>query len=441
MSEIDLQVDFNLDSEKDPNAIIKVVGVGGGGGNAINHMYRQGIHNVNFVVCNTDRKALEDSPVQHKLQLGEGLGAGNKPNVAREAAEGALEAIRGLFSDGTKMAFITAGMGGGTGTGAAPIVAREAKAMDVLTVGIVTIPFKFEGNRKIDQALDGVERIAEHVDALLVINNERLREIYADLSLDDAFEKADDMLTIAARSIAEIIAVHGKVGLDFNDVRTVLKDGGIAIMSMGMGEGDNRLEDALKEALHSPLLNNNDIFNSKKILLSVSYSPNAETGRPLMMHESDQIDAFMSRFHEKDYEFKWGISHDDSLGKKIKVMLLATGFGVEAVSPLFNRTQNKALTPELQIEEEKKRETDELRRRSYYENTTGTSRVRRRYNSFIFSDTDLDNADVILAVESSPTYRRSTDTLSNIRSRSVDHTAAQTPTSTDEPTPPPTINF
>ncbi|MDO4715878.1 MAG: cell division protein FtsZ [Bacteroidales bacterium] len=438
MREIDLNLEFNLDSEKDPNAIIKVVGVGGGGGNAVNHMYRQGIHNVNFVVCNTDRKALEDSPVQHRLQLGEGLGAGNKPEVACEAAEAALEAIRDLFRDGTKMAFITAGMGGGTGTGAAPIVAREAKSMDVLTVGIVTIPFKFEGNRKIDQALDGVERIAEHVDALLVINNERLREIYADLSLDDAFEKADDMLTIAARSIAEIIAVHGKVGVDFNDVRTVLKDGGIAIMSMGMGEGDNRVEEALKEALHSPLLNNNDIFNSKKILLSVSYNPDKETGRPLMMHESDQIDAFMSRFNEKDYEFKWGMSHDESLGKKVKVMLLATGFGVEAVSPLFKRAPAKTLTPDLQIEEEKKREADELRRRSYYENTNGTNRVRRRYNNFIFSEADIDNADVILAVESSPTYRRSTDTLSNIRSRS---TATSIPSTTAEEAPAPTINF
>lgn len=439
MSEFDLQVDFNLDSKKDPNAIIKVVGVGGGGGNAVNHMFRQGIHNVNFVVCNTDRKALEDSPVQHRLQLGEGLGAGNKPAVAREAAEASLDEIRNLFSDGTKMTFITAGMGGGTGTGAAPIVAREAKAMDILTVGIVTIPFKFEGNRKIDQALDGVERIAEHVDALLVINNERLREIYADLSLDDAFEKADDMLTVAARSIAEIISVHGKVGVDFNDVRTVLKDGGIAIMSMGMGEGDNRVEEALKEALHSPLLNNNDIFNSKKILLSVSFSPNKESGRPLMMHESDQIDAFMSRFNEKDYEFKWGISHDDSLGKKVKVMLLATGFGTDAVSPLFNRSTTKTLTPEQQIDEEKRREAEEQRRRSYYDNTGGTSRSRRRYNSYIFSTNDLDNANVILAVEASPTYRRSTDTLSNIRARSEDLT-----THTEEPISPsttPTITF
>ena len=264
-----VQFDFPTDSPK----IIKVIGVGGGGGNAVNHMYREGIHDVTFVLCNTDNQALKDSPVPVKLQLGkEGLGAGNRPARARKAAEESIEDIKNMLNDGTKMVFITAGMGGGTGPGAAPIIAQTAKEMDILTIGIVTIPFRWEGDKKIDQALDGVEEISKHVDALLVINNEKLSEIYSELSVDDAFDKADDTLSVAAKSIAEIITLHGKVNLDFNDVKTVLKDGGVAIMSTGYGEGDNRVSEAIKNAQHSPLLNNNDIFNSKKVLLNISYS-------------------------------------------------------------------------------------------------------------------------------------------------------------------------
>ena len=222
MDEI-VQFDFPTDSPK----IIKVIGVGGGGGNAVNHMYREGIHDVTFVLCNTDNQALAESPVPVKLQLGrsitQGLGAGNRPERARDAAEESIDDIKEQLNDGTKMVFITAGMGGGTGTGAAPVIARIAKEMDILTVGIVTIPFIFEGEKKIIPALDGVERIAQHVDALLVINNEKLSEIYSELSVDDAFDKADDTLSVAAKSIAEIITLHGKVNLDFNDVKTVLK--------------------------------------------------------------------------------------------------------------------------------------------------------------------------------------------------------------------------
>jgi Cell division GTPase len=225
----------------DTPSIIKVIGVGGGGGNAVNHMYKEGIHDVTFVLCNTDNQALAESPVPVKLQLGrsitEGLGAGNKPERASAAAEESIEDIKTLLSDGTKMVFITAGMGGGTGTGAAPVIAKTAKEMDILTVGIVTIPFLFEGEKKIIQALDGVEQISRHVDALLVINNERLREIYSDLTFMNAFGKADDTLSIAAKSIAEIITMRGKVNLDFADVNTILKNGGVAIMSTGLGEG------------------------------------------------------------------------------------------------------------------------------------------------------------------------------------------------------------
>ncbi|MFA7141399.1 MAG: cell division protein FtsZ, partial [Proteiniphilum sp.] len=226
-------LDFMIESRTD--AIIKVIGVGGGGGNAVNHMFQEGIHDVSFALCNTDNQALMESPVPVKVQLGQhttgGLGAGNKPEVARKAAEESVPLIEDLLNDGTKMVFITAGMGGGTGTGAAPVVARVAKEMGILTVGIVTIPFMFEGPRKIVQALKGVEEIARNVDALLVINNERLRDIYCDLTMLNAFAKADDTLATAARSIAEIITVHGHVNLDFADVETTLKDGGVAIMS------------------------------------------------------------------------------------------------------------------------------------------------------------------------------------------------------------------
>ena len=273
--------------------IIKVIGVGGGGGNAVNHMYKEGIHDVTFVVCNTDNQALAESPVPVKLQLGkEGLGAGNRPERAREAAEESIEDVKGMLNDGCKMVFITAGMGGGTGTGAAPIIAKTAKDMDILTVGIVTIPFLFEGNRKIDQALDGVEKMSQHVDALLVINNERLRDIYSDFSVMNAFGKADDTLSIAAKSIAEIITIRGTINLDFNDVKTVLKDGGVAIMSTGYGKGESRVSQAINDALHSPLLNNNDIFNSKKILFNISFSTKSE----LMMEEMNEVHDFMSKF-------------------------------------------------------------------------------------------------------------------------------------------------
>ena len=317
------QFDFPTDSPK----IIKVIGVGGGGGNAVNHMYREGIHDVTFVLCNTDNQALKDSPVPVKLQLGkEGLGAGNRPARARKAAEESIEDIKAMLNDGTKMVFITAGMGGGTGTGAAPIIAQTAKEMDILTIGIVTIPFRWEGDKKIDQALDGVEEISKHVDALLVINNEKLSEIYSELSVDDAFDKADDTLSVAAKSIAEIITLHGKVNLDFNDVKTVLKDGGVAIMSTGYGEGDNRVSMAIQNAQHSPLLNNNDIFNSKKVLLNISYSSQYK----LMMSEMDEVKEFMNRF-SRDFETKFGMAVDDKLEQKVKITLLATGFGIQDI--------------------------------------------------------------------------------------------------------------
>ena len=332
---------LDFGEEEKGNSIIKVIGVGGGGGNAVNHMYRDGIHDVTFVLCNTDNQALNDSPVPVHLQLGkEGLGAGNKPERARQAAEETIDDIRNMLNDGTKMAFITAGMGGGTGTGAAPVIARVSKDMGILTVGIVTIPFKFEGPKKIDQALDGVEQMAKHVDALLVINNERLREIYPDLAVLDAFAKADDTLSVAAKSIAEIITVHGLINLDFNDVKTVLKDGGVAIMSTGFGQGEGRVKNAIEDALNSPLLNDNDVFNSKKILLSITFSSNQGKSAGLTMDEMNDVNDFMAKFGD-DFELKWGLALDPDLEDKVKVTILATGFGIEDVDGMSNHNQKR----------------------------------------------------------------------------------------------------
>ena len=264
---------FNDDekiSDRDP--IIQVIGVGGGGSNAINHMYRQGVKDVSFVVLNTDRAALRTSPVPCKVMIGSGLGAGDKPEVARQAAEDDLEKIEAIFNEKTKMVFVTAGMGGGTGTGAGPVVARVARERGLLTIGIVTIPFLFEGDRKILKALDGADEMAKYVDALLVINNERLAEIYGDLSFVNAFGKADDTLSTAASSISEIITGDGYINLDFNDVDTTLRNGGAAIISTGYGEGENRVTQAIDDALNSPLLKNRDVFGSKRLLFNLYFS-------------------------------------------------------------------------------------------------------------------------------------------------------------------------
>ena len=414
MDENDILIDMGIPSTTP--SIIKVIGVGGGGGNAVNHMYREGIHDVNFVVCNTDSKALADSPVPVRLQLGkEGLGAGNRPGRAREAAEESIDSIHNMLNDGTKMVFITAGMGGGTGTGAAPVIAREAKAMDILTVGIVTIPFRFEGNRKIDQALDGVEEIAKHVDALLVINNERLREIYPELNVLSAFEMADNTLSIAAKSIAEIITMHGIINLDFRDVCTVLKDGGVAIMSTGFGEGENRVSKAIEAALHSPLLNNNDIFNSKKVLLSISFCAEKE-GDTLMMEEMNEVHEFMSKFHD-DVETKWGLSTDPSLDKKVKITILATGFGISNVP---------GIQAKLDAEEEQRRQKEQERQEAYEERRDqfcgGSDKKgmqRRRPKFYLFGLDDLDNEEVISMVELTPTYKRSKEVLADIKAKAL----------------------
>ena len=361
--------------------IIKVIGVGGGGGNAVNHMYREGIHDVSFALCNTDAQALNASPVPvHIMLRNEELCAMSMPKQAREIAEDTIDDIKHMLDDGTKMTFITAGMGGCTGTGAAPVIARVSKEMGILTVGIVTIPFLWEGEKKINRALDGVEELAKNVDTLLVINNERLREVYADFSLLNAWEKVDDTLSMAAKSIAEIITSRGIVNLNFNDVRTVLEDGGVAIMSTGYGEGEGRLRKAIDNALHSPLLNNNDIYNSKKILLSITLAADKSNNEGLRMEELNEVNEFMSHFN-CDYQFKWGIFLDPNLGEKVKVTILATGFGIKNIDGMQEHQTKKYIQEEKAAAEEakrKKEEEEELKRQREAEE----ERKKERENSF-----------------------------------------------------------
>jgi cell division protein FtsZ len=396
--------------------IIKVIGVGGGGGNAVNHMFHEGIHDVTFVVCNTDHQALDESPVPVKIQLGhEGLGAGNRPERAREAAKESIEEIKNMLNDGCKMVFITAGMGGGTGTGAAPIIAQTAKGMGILTVGIVTIPFLFEGNKKIDQALDGVEQMSQHVDALLVINDERLRDVYSDLSVMNAFGRADDTLSIAAKSIAEIITIRGKINLDFRDVETVVKDGGVAIMSTGYGTGENRLSKAITDALHSPLLNNNDVFNSKKILFNITYS----TKNELMMEEMNELHEFMSKFSD-EVETKWGLYEDDELGDKVKFTVLATGFGIENVPGMESIIQKHTIEEQkaIQEQEEKAIQREDRREKFYGKDRMGSGNRKKHHNIYLFNMEELDNDDVISVIDTTPTFSRAKSVVESLQANS-----------------------
>ena len=306
--------------------IIKVIGVGGGGCNAVNYMHRQGLKDVSFLVCNTDRQVLIKSSVPNKLQLGPGLGAGGDPETARQYAEESRDHIREALNDGTQMLFITAGMGGGTGTGASSVVAEVAQEMGILTVGIVTIPFAFEGKRKIEKAMKGVARLAKHVDALLIINNEKLKQIYPELNLLNAFSKSDDVVANAARSIAEIITVPGYINTDFADVRNTLRKGGVAIMNIGRASGERRITNAINDALNSPLVNTNDVHGAERILLQFYCS----TEHAIVMEEIDQINDFVQEVGE-DIEVQWGASIDESLGEDVRVTVIATGYKVDGL--------------------------------------------------------------------------------------------------------------
>ena len=316
---------MEFDLPRDVNSIIKVIGVGGGGSNAVNHMYNQGIHGVDFIVCNTDRQALDISPVPFKIQLGpnltEGRGAGMLPEVGMNAAIENIEEIRELLSKNTKMVFVTAGMGGGTGTGAAPVIAQVAKDLGILTVGIVTVPFSFEGRKRRQQAEEGLEKMRQNVDTLLIINNERLREFGKNMSLSDAFGHADNILTIAAKGIAEVISVTGSINVDFNDVNTVLRNSGRAIMGSAVAEGDDRAIVAVKSALISPLLNDNDINGARYVLLNITYG-----NKEVMMDEITDITDYIQDAAGATADVIWGHGFDASLGDKISITLIATGF-------------------------------------------------------------------------------------------------------------------
>ena len=415
MSTLDQNSGFQ-DKEKS-RTIIKVMGVGGGGNNAINHMYMQNIEGVSFVVLNTDRQQLNESPVPNRVLLGpnttHGLGAGNIPETAKRAAEESENEIAQLFDDDTKMVFITAGMGGGTGTGAAPVVARIAHEKGVLTIGIVTIPFLFEGPKKILKALAGADEMGKYVDALLIINNQRLTEIYSDLDFTNAFGKADDTLTTAARSISDLITVRGVINLDFNDVNTTLRNGGAAIISSGYGMGERRVTKAIEDALESPLLKNRDVYGSRKILMNVYFNPNSES--PLLMKELNEIQEFMANF-DQEVDVIWGTAHDLNLDEQIKVTVLAAGFNVSldkeapvaTVSPV--RREVAANHPSVS-------NSDRLVREYGEEAITKQALAQNRARYIVLSPEEMDDDDVIDMIEKTPTYKRKPDFRNQIKER------------------------
>lgn len=318
-----------LDIEIQDNPIIKVMGIGGGGCNAVNYMFKQNVGDVSFMVCNTDKQALVNSDIPTKLQLGPGLGAGGRPEKAQELAEQNREKIKEALNDGTKMLFITAGMGGGTGTGASPVIAQVAKEMEILTVGIVTIPFAFEGQPKIKKAMKGLAKLADCVDAILIINNEKLKKICPDLDIFSAFSKSDDVVCNAAKSIAEIITHHGYINTDFQDVYNTMKDGKVAIMNIGLASGENRITKAIENALESPLANTNDVTGAKRILLQFYCSRE----HAIKAQEIDQIESFTKEVGAQ-VEVQWGISVDESLGEDVRVTLIATGYEVNNIPSL-----------------------------------------------------------------------------------------------------------
>ena len=348
---VDGFINFNL-NEKTPT-IIKVIGVGGGGGNAVEYMYEKGICDVDFVICNTDYQALRNSPIPCKIQLGKeltaGHGAGNNPAMGEKSAQESLADIEAILKKDTRMAFITAAMGGGTGTGAAPVIARLSKDMGILTVGIVSVPARFEGPKRLDQARDGLHRLKDHVDCLIVIDNEKIKSIYGSQTISQAFAKANDVLNIAAKGIAEIITLPGYINVDFADVRTVMTDSGVAIMGAAQASGEDRAIRAITEALESPLLNNNDILGAKDILLNITSGTDEIT-----MDEMSQITSHIIRKVGNNAAVIWGVGTDPDLGDAVSVTIIATGFPTGDIE-LFgeeNTCAGYAKQPECLKEEE-----------------------------------------------------------------------------------------
>ena len=419
----DIERNSSFVDENRDEVIIKVIGVGGGGDNAVNHMYEQGIRKVSFVVCNTDKQALNNSVVPNRLLIGpnitKGLGAGNNPELARQAAEESADEIARLFDDETKMVFITAGMGGGTGTGAGPVVARIAQERGLLTIGIVTIPFFFEGEKKIFKALDGAEEMSKYVDALLVVNNEQLTEIYPDLDWMNAFGKADDTLSNAARSISELITCDGYMNLDFNDVNTTLRNGGAAIISTGFGEGEHRVTKAIEDALNSPLLKNKDIFGSKRLLFNL-YFPR-EADQKFVMGEAKELTSFISNI-DKGVDVIYGIGFDETLGNKIKITILAAGLELSIKGDKKNGTPKPASSdrnpfrrPET-TEEEPETTAEETLKNVYGEDKVKTiERDRASLRYIILQPDQFDDDSIIETFEHSPAYNRDKKIADEVR--------------------------
>lgn len=425
-----LNYEYTTDTTK---RIIKVIGVGGGGGNAVSTMYKKEmIKGVSFLLCNTDEQALNNSPVPNKITLGpsitKGLGAGNKPEMAKEAAEeSTTEVLNALTSDDTEMVFITAGMGGGTGTGAAPIVGKIARDAGKLTVGIATIPFKFEGRRKILRALEGVRRLQESVDALLVVNNEKLIEIYGKKTVSEAFQLADNTLSNAARSISDIINTAGIVNMDFNDVKTTLKDSGVAVISSGMGKGNNRLKMALEEALTSPLLNNNDITKAKRLMIAIYYSEQDE----LLVEEISALNKFTDEI-ETDYDSKSGFYIDNELPEgHIRITILASGFGMEDTeNSVFEVNSDISLRDNIV-----QRGEEDRRIEKYYGKGAVLNGTRRR--PLILKLSELDNEELLIIAEEKPALDRDLRLVEAIRKRiddseSYEHHTTESETISEE---------
>ena len=403
--------DNQLADDAKGKIIIKAIGVGGGGGNAVNHMYKQDIANLECVVLNTDKQALLTSPVPHKVIIGSGRGAGGVPEKATKAAEEDVEKIRAILSDDTCMVFITAGMGGGTGTGAAPVVARVARDLNILTVGIVTIPFFFEGDKKIEMAMKGAEEMKKYVDALLIINNERLTEIYGNLSFVNGFAKSDETLSMAARSISELITGEGYINLDFEDVNTTLRDGGAAIISTGYAEGEERVTKAIKDALNSPLLRNREIMHSKHLLFNLYFSRNAE--QEFVMSEMQEFTDFVQGI-DTGVEVIWGVKFDESLGNTVKVTILAAGFEEEIrkeEEELRAQKQVPGLPGKQTAPDTPRITTTHDRIREEY----GSSVEKYRTNYIILAPSEMDNDLVIDVLEKIPAYNREKKVIDELR--------------------------
>ncbi len=397
---------FDLPKKEIPQkrTIIKVIGVGGGGGNAVNNMYEEGIENVDFVIANTDIQVLEKSPIEKKIQLGytltEGLGAGNDPEKGKNAATESKQEIIDLLSDTTKMVFVTAGMGGGTGTGAAPVIAQTAKDLGILTIGIVSIPFSFEGNKRIEQAIVGLNELKQHVDAMIIINNEKISEVYAEYDIVEAFRYADQVLTIAAKGIAEIITKPGIVNVDFADVKSVMKDSGVAVMGTGYGEGEKRAINAVKEAISSPLLNNNDIKGAKNLLVNI-ISP-AENRISTL--EIKEINEFLQNEAGNKANLIWGVTLDASLEKdQAAVTVVATDF-YDNIIPEIGDNYKKTLVESNKIEETEITDEEELELENGHVPTIEEIKNRiRNQESQKFDYTDDNTVD---KYEKNPAYLR-----------------------------------